>query len=314
LQPGVPGASNALAIAERVGMDADLLSAARAERGEAAGRLEAALVALEEERARLEAARVAAQGATAEAERMREENAAVHAQLVAKRRTATDDARREATQLLSGTKARIEQVVRELRAGGATREGIRAAHEAVRELEEESRVPELGVTASESGAAAAAAASGPPRAGDTVRVRALGRDGVLEEIDAGGRARVRIGNVPVVVPASDIELVSRAAAAGSAAAVRAHPAGAALSPDLEPVAARLDLRGFEREPALAAVETFLDRLVLQGSQRGEIVHGKGTGVLRRAVQEYLQQHPSVAEYRLGEHNEGGSGVTIVTLR
>ncbi len=62
------------------------------------------------------------------------------------------------------------------------------------------------------------------------------------------------------------------------------------------------------------LETFLDRLVLQGSQRGEIVHGKGTGVLRRAVQEYLQQHPSVAEYRLGEHNEGGSGVTIVTLR
>jgi DNA mismatch repair protein MutS2 len=87
-----------------------------------------------------------------------------------------------------------------------------------------------------------------------------------------------------------------------------------VPPDLEPIAPRLDLRGFERAPALAAVENFIDRLVLQGSARGEIVHGKGTGVLRRAVQEMLQHHPMVAEFRLGQHNEGGSGVTIVQLR
>jgi DNA mismatch repair protein MutS2 len=80
------------------------------------------------------------------------------------------------------------------------------------------------------------------------------------------------------------------------------------------VPSRLDLRGMERDAALAAVEAFLDRMLLQGMHVAEIVHGKGTGVLRRAVQDFLSAHPDVAEFRLGEHGEGGSGVTIVKLR
>jgi DNA mismatch repair protein MutS2 len=308
LQAGVPGASNALAIAARVGMEADLLEAARAERGEAAGRLESALVALEAERARLEAARRDAEAATVEAQRMREEHAVLYAELVTKRRTATDEARREAAEIVAGTKARIEQVVRELRAGGATREGIRAAHDAVREMEEKVAArPEP-----DAEAPAGAAPAGGLRIGDPVRVRPLGRDGILEELDATGRARVRLGNIPVVVPAADLDPLGPIPAA--AAPKPAARPGGYVAPDLEPVAPRLDLRGFERAAALDAVAGFIDRLVLQGSQQGEIVHGKGTGVLRRAVQEMLQDHPDVAEFRLGEHGEGGSGVTIVKLR
>jgi DNA mismatch repair protein MutS2 len=309
LQPGVPGASNAFAIAARIGMDADLLEAARHERGDAAGRLESALVALAGERDRMAAARAAAEATTAEAERMREENAAVHAQLVAKRRTVTDEARREAAALVAGAKARIEHVVRELRSGGATREAIRAAHDAVRDLERETSAPDA--ASADALAGRLAATPGPPRPGDPVRVRPLGRDGILEEIDAAGRARVRVGNVPVVVPASALDALGPAAAP---AVPPGRGTGGYVAPEIEPVAARLDLRGFERAAALAAVESFLDRLVLQGSSQGEIVHGKGTGVLRRAVQEMLARHPDVAEFRLGEHNEGGSGVTVVKLR
>ena len=92
------------------------------------------------------------------------------------------------------------------------------------------------------------------------------------------------------------------------------PAGGYTPPEMPVVPPRLDLRGMEREPALEAVDAFLDRMLLQGMHVAEIVHGKGTGVLRRAVQERLARHADVAGFRLGEHGEGGSGVTIVKLR
>jgi DNA mismatch repair protein MutS2 len=131
----------------------------------------------------------------------------------------------------------------------------------------------------------------------------------LEEVPAGGRARVRFGNVTVTVASAD---VARAGPppAPPPAAVR----GGYTAPESPPVASRLDLRGLERLPALEALEAFLDHMVLQGTSVAEIVHGKGTGVLRRAVAEYLARHPDIVEFRLGEHGEGGSGVTIAKLR
>ena len=136
----------------------------------------------------------------------------------------------------------------------------------------------------------------------------------MEEAPSGGRARVRLGNVTVVVVEADLAPAGPAPRANVAAPVAAPRVGGYTPPDLPPISSRLDLRGLERQPALEAVENFLDRLVLQGTNLGEIVHGKGTGVLRRAVQELLARHPDVAEFRLGGHDESGSGVTIVKLR
>jgi dsDNA-specific endonuclease/ATPase MutS2 len=81
----------------------------------------------------------------------------------------------------------------------------------------------------------------------------------------------------------------------------------------ETVSLRLDVRGLDSQEAIAALDRFLDRAILQGAPVTQIIHGKGTGVLRRGIQAFLAQHPRVASYRLGEHGEGGSGVTIVQL-
>jgi DNA mismatch repair protein MutS2 len=135
----------------------------------------------------------------------------------------------------------------------------------------------------------------------------------VQEISADGRARVRVGNVTVAVKAAEL---TRAAAAPTPAPAppTGAPAGGYTGPEAEAVSGRIDVRGLERAAAIESVDRFLDRLLLQGAPLAEIVHGKGTGALRAAIQAYLAAHPQVAEFRLGEHAEGGSGVTIVKLR
>ena len=76
----------------------------------------------------------------------------------------------------------------------------------------------------------------------------------------------------------------------------------------------IDVRGMLADEAVAAVDKFLDDAFLAGFHEILIIHGKGTGALRKRIAEYLPRHPRVASYRLGEWNEGGSGVTVAELK
>ena len=73
----------------------------------------------------------------------------------------------------------------------------------------------------------------------------------------------------------------------------------------------IDLRGMTVDEMVPVLEKYLDDAYLAGLPYARIIHGKGTGVLRRAVRDLLREHPLVASYRPGEPNEGGDGVTIV---
>ena len=333
MQTGVPGSSNAFATAERMGFDAELLDEARRERGEEAGRVESVLQALEEERRRLETAREGAELADVEAKRIREEAATELGQLTRKRNEWLGAARREAADVVSRAQARIEATIRELREAQATRDAIRATREEMEALRDE-----LGrdAAAEWSGALGPASGSGaahrdagapedrPPQAGDTVWIRSLQREGQLETVLDDGRASVRYGNAEIMLHVKDLELRSipgRSEPQRARGAPGPSGAGSNISPpiggadfdagDLESL--EIHVRGMDREDALVEVDRFLDRAVLQNAPMARIVHGKGEGILRRAVHDFLRQHPRVADYRLGEHGEGGYGVTIVTL-
>lgn len=77
---------------------------------------------------------------------------------------------------------------------------------------------------------------------------------------------------------------------------------------------RLDLRGLAGDEAIMKIDRFIDSMRLNGIRSGIIVHGKGSGALRQRTADFLQQHPSVKNFRLGEWDEGGSGVTVVELK
>jgi len=300
LQPGVPGSSNALATAERLGFDPDLVAAARAERGDSAARIEAVLQSLEAERLAFETARAAAETEAAEARRVREEAATQLAELAHLRATHQAQARRDVAKILDDARARIEATIRSLREAQASREAIRSA-------KDELDAVAASVQAIEAGPVPIP--EGEPRPGDLVWIRPLGREGRMEEMQGDDRARVRYGFAVVTVPLRDLELRVR----GVETPPEPTRGGYQVQDTTEKAAVEIDLRGFDRPEAISAMDQFLDRAVLQGLPSVRIVHGKGTGVLRRTIQEYLTSHPSVASHRLGDHGEGGSGVTIAKL-
>lgn len=108
--------------------------------------------------------------------------------------------------------------------------------------------------------------------------------------------------------------VARLAAVESAPGPRTRQPVARYEASDEPPPLEADLRGMDVSDALAAVDRALDRAVLSGLHEVRVIHGIGTGVLRKAVQQHLKGHPQVESQRWGEGHEGGRGVTVARLR
>ncbi len=135
--------------------------------------------------------------------------------------------------------------------------------------------------------------------------RRYGQEGVVI-VQKGEKVEVQFGSVRMTVPRDDLEV--------STAPV--PKVGESVMPDSRrmSVSTRLDLRGMTVDESLYEVDRRLDEAVLARMEKLEIIHGKGTGALRMAIQRHLKDHPMVAEQRLGEIYEGGWGVTVVKLK
>ncbi|HBZ01458.1 MAG TPA: hypothetical protein DEO84_09090, partial [candidate division Zixibacteria bacterium] len=144
--------------------------------------------------------------------------------------------------------------------------------------------------------------------GEKVHVRGIDADGeVLEPADSSGRVRVRIGNATML---TDLEnLVSRAEPGHPA------PKPAEIKTDYLPnPGMELDIRGMTFDEAEPVVQRYIDDASNAGLETIVIIHGKGTGALRKKVQLYLDQNPRVESHRLGNWNEGSFGVSVATLK
>ena len=150
--------------------------------------------------------------------------------------------------------------------------------------------------------------------GDTVRLRSLGRDAkVLRHLDDDS-FEVAVGPMKMKVPRDDVASVVVSAGANPVAAARSRGIGVSLSAENDSVATEINVIGQNVEEATAAVEKFVDRAFLAGAMRVRIVHGSGMGILRKALRQFLQNHPHVASVAEPPQNEGGGGATVVELR
>jgi DNA mismatch repair protein MutS2 len=291
LEYGHPGPSHALTIAERLGLPAPVIARARAHVGEQGRRLETLLASLEartreaEARAALAVRREAAAaqalaGAQAAAERAQTEARGVRRAAEVEAQALLAEARR--------------QVGRELeRLKGDEARGRREAQEAYRRLR-----------AAEAALQPVPATSHEPAPPGEVQLRGLGLRGrVVGEAD--GLVTVQAGRLTLRVARSEIEPAS----SGPARA----PATSVSLPVREDGPREIHLLGLTADEARAAVEKFLDDAVLAGHREVRVVHGKGTGALRRAVEASLRGHPLVGSFRPAESNRGGAGVTEITL-
>lgn len=297
------GRSLALPIARRLGLPEEILATAATVQPEQTHLLNAALERLERTRATLEARLAVAD----EQARIQKENAAESTRLVGelreRRRSAWQEEVREARAFLRQVKAE----------GRAQLEGLRNVAEARAALERFTREQEAAISAREQLEAPAAPAPAPAVAappgvgvaiGDTVAVGDRGIEGELLAID-GARAWIQRGTMRFEVPARQLRRVAGASAPRTSVAVAA--------PADETGAGELNVIGLRAREALERLESFLDRAVRAGQETVRIVHGVGSGALRRAIQDHLAISPYCAGFRGGEANEGGAGVTVATL-
>jgi len=275
LKDGVPGRSYALDIAARIGLPDDVLARARSLMDEGSLGLEETLRNLQEREQALERASQDLEKARLELEQARQE---------LEERTGAEQAAAEAL-----TRRERELAMRSREAiEAAVRDAREAISEIVREAKRE-KSPRAAAAAREALAKKAkevtASLPEPPPL-DLAKLRAALADRSLGESKRGGKRKPE----------------------------KAAPVAAPVPAVMQSRANTLDLRGQRADDALAELEAFLDRTALEGADTVYVIHGHGTGALRKVVREYLATSAYVAQFRAGGVGEGGDGVSVVSLR
>ena len=314
LRLGLPGRSNAIAIARRLGMPEAALRDAEAGMSRDDASVEALLADLQQEHAAASDARAAEEFARREAEQIRAGLAqsrddlesqregiigrtelSMETELAALRRSLRSAEKR----LLKGRRQDVEAARREVETAAVRLAVVRDKRlEARRRRARRSQETPLDPSAI--------------RAGDKVYLSGIEQAGdALGPVDGEGYVEVQLGALRSRVPVDQVERTTRD---GSELPSAGGPSGG-VHLDLAPVEveSRLEVRGQTLDEALPAVESFLDAAYRAGLHRLELVHGKGTGRLRVAVRELLRQHPLVTSFEGAERREGGEGVTIVRM-
>ena len=307
---GVPGRSNAFAISLRLGMDPEIVEHARELVSSENTRFEDVVQSLETSRQRLEEERKEAQRQGLEAEEAsraaKERKDAIDAQADRE----MEEARRRASELIARTRGQIDAMLNEMEElkkqknkaltaeqKAKLKSGLRALEneaDPVRKKDEEAYVLPR-----------------PLKKGDPVLIYDIDKKGtVLQPPDKDGKtALVQAGIIQTRVPVSNLRLLNEKPVKKPQGSVTRSVNRANVRAAME-----LDVRGQTSDEALMNVDQFIDSAVLAGINMLTIIHGKGTGALRAAVQQHLKRHPNVKSFRLGTFGEGEAGVTIVELK
>jgi DNA mismatch repair protein MutS2 len=310
LRIGVPGASNALDIASRLGMPPELVQRARRYLGKARAEAETATQRLEETQRELEEQRLAAARERAEAERLRRDYEKRLAKLEARLNKEIEEAQREAAQTVRQAQDEANAILRELRSATSAGRESKQTEDARRRLKtmrerveaEADKKPVRAVTPSEK-----QILDPFPENGATVLVRSLNREGTLLSQPRQNKVEVRVGALKMQIQAHDIERTDGPKiTVGGVAAIR-------LSKAIN-VPEELNLIGKTTDEALPELEKYLDDAILAEAEEVRIVHGRGSGALRALVQRILKSTRAVREFHQAPPHLGGEGATIATLK
>jgi DNA mismatch repair protein MutS2 len=297
---GLPGQSNALAIAQRLGLGQDVLERAHAQLSPEHFEMEQLLAEIRDERIAAAEARHREELARRESEELRLALAERRDRIEQERSAILAAAHREAEDELAGMRRELDQIRRK----SAVRQfDSQAAGETLKELDAGlSRMAARARPARREAVQVAAPREVGP--GDTVHVRDIPQVGeALSGVGEDGRVEVQFGSLRMKVSVDRIDRVGTPAGSGP---VVLPPAG-------PHVPIELDLRGQRAEDALLRFETYVDDAFRAGLPFVRIIHGKGTGALRAVIREALTGHPLVRRFETAAPNEGGEGVTIAVL-
>ena len=311
LSVGLPGRSNALAIATRLGMPEAVIAGARDLLTPENVEVEALLAEIQQERAAAAAARERAARAAEDAAKLLARRERQVAAVEQERESIWRRARQESEAMLAELRREVQRelaAARAARADRATVEDIaeRAAALAPVAAPESRQWRRARPAPPPAPTIAVGARVGVPRLNARGTVRSLSADGREAEVEMGG-LRVRVKTAELTPP----EAVE--AGPEGASPVTYVPAAPPLPMPRGPVPLQLDLRGQRAAEATEAVERYLDEAVLAGLPAVRIIHGHGTGAVRKAVRDLLSRHSLVRSWAPADRREGGDGATDVQL-
>ena len=308
---GIPGKSNAFAISRRLGLPEEIIEDAKGRVGMTSAKLEETIEKLEQTRQILDRERTESARQLRQAEEERKKAAQLRAELEIRLEKSEQKARREAERILSDARAVAESTFRELdamrsaqneendhqRINAARAEMRRKLNETQDSLRKDEPAPE------EKKSARAV------QVGDVVQIRSMGVKATVLAISSDRTLTLQAGILRVTAREDEVLLLENEK---PAVTVRTESRGTALRQSA--VSSELDIRGMETIEAIPVVERYIDSAVQSRLETVTIIHGKGTGALRAAVQQSLRRNKQVKSFRLGRYGEGETGVTVVELK
>ena len=314
---GIPGKSNAFAISRRLGLPEDVIAAAQGQMSGESVRFEDILTQLEEKRQALEKR----EQETDRLLRQREEDARRAREFREQMERAKDNARSrgeaEAKRILRDARTAADQVFQELsemRKAQAKAERMLNENEARAALRRTLNEAEEAVSRRDARQEPIPKPSRPIRAGDLVEIPGVKTPAEVVSVGKDGTLQLKAGILKMKAKVDEVRLIEddeRAARKKTPSVTIRQNADRALRAS---AARELDIRGMETLEAESVVENFISAAVMGKLETVTIIHGKGTGALRKAVHDILRRNKAVKSFRLGVYGEGESGVTVVTLK
>ena len=313
---GIPGKSNAFAISRRLGLDEEVIAAAKEQMDSESIRFEDVLTQLEEKRQRLEKAQNEADRLWQQRQEDARKARVFREQMEKAKENARSKGENEARRIVRQAQQQVDEIFAELDAlrkkmqqqadhqaindaKVSAKKHLHAAEDALH-LREETAEPEMAPTR-------------PIVAGDLVELPGVRTAATVLQVNGDGSLVLQAGKMKMTAKPGQVRLIEGQPQAKKQAA--APKAGPAPTLHLERRASsELDIRGYETLEAESVVENYLDAAVMAKLETVTIIHGKGTGALRKAVHEILKRSKAVKSFRLGRYGEGEAGVTVVELR
>jgi DNA mismatch repair protein MutS2 len=305
---GIPGRSNALTIARRLGLAPNVVDQAQSRLGGVSEDINQVIAGLEAQRRRQETKAQEATQLLQQAERLHQEVSRKATLLQERERELKLSQEREVQQALTQAKEEIAQVIRKLQQGPTIAQNAQRATDALNQIAQR-HLPPVPQAKPKPGFR--------PQVGDRIRIPRLNQTAeVLSAPDEDGELTVRFGLMKMTVSLADVESLDGQKAEMPVKPKPAPaPAPAVAAPPATPIRTSkntIDIRGSRVADAEFELEQAISRATASGALW--IIHGKGTGKLRQGVHAFLEHHPLVERFELAEQAEGGAGVTVAYLK
>lgn len=311
LSIGLPGKSNAFEISKKLGLNDSIIEKAREFITKDKIKFEDVISSLEESRKKADEERYLAQRIRIEIEKAKEEADRRLEKIEAQKNRIIEDAHRKAKEILEKQKADIDNIIKQLK--DAMDKEIEEKAKVLENARKNLRGIEEEIEDNLNIGIAKKVNLRPPeklKLGDTVKILTLDQKGnVLTLPDENGNLTVQVGIMKINVNIKDLQLIE-----DEKAQVLTERYTKISKEKITQVPLQIDLRGKTLDETLLEIDKYLDDAYLAGIPKVTIIHGKGTGVLRSGIREFLKKHAHVKSFRTGGYNEGGLGATIVEIK